>query len=104
MRGFFYIKYTYFLPCSELGSSPAGYSTSAVSGLVLYDCFLFPWHILFDRVFTDAFILRRYSAALSSSSGAARAECCRCTSVLAAAYLGHSDLGWLFVKLWSAVA
>lgn len=53
MLGFFSIKYTYFLLCLELGSSPAGYST-ARSGIVSHYCFLFPWHNSFGNVFMDA--------------------------------------------------
>lgn len=41
MLGFSYIKYTYLLPCFELGSSPAGYSTSAVFGLGFYTTVFF---------------------------------------------------------------
>lgn len=72
MLGFFYIKYPYFLPCFEVGSSPGGYSTSARFGLVLYRYFLFPWHVLFLNVYMDALILPRYSAGFTTNSRAAR--------------------------------
>lgn len=83
MLGFFYIKYTYFLPCFEPGSSPAECSTSVISGLVLHYCFLFPWHILFVNVFVDALILPRYSAeitSLSQAAGMSAADACQCHS------------------------